>query len=268
MSSESELGMIEAKHRRNPPWVRDELILALDLYLDSGVLDSSHPRVIELSEFLKALPLHVDRPDPVKFRNPNGVSLKLANFKALDPRSNGKGMADVSRGDRSVWERYAEDPQSLSELAKEIRRLGASNSADLRVSVENEEAVDEGRLVLRAHLLRERNRGVVQRKKAQAVSSGQGLRCEVCGFDYEATYGSRGTGFIEVHHVIPLAQVGEARTRLSDLALVCANCHRMIHRKSPWLTIDELQSLVSSSGHDSVDCGTRGRRSTDDNSNC
>jgi predicted HNH restriction endonuclease len=36
------------------------------------------------------------------------------------------------------------------------------------------------------------------------------------------------------------------KTKLADLALVCSNCHRMIHRRARWLTIDELRDLVSS----------------------
>ena len=59
------------------------------------------------------------------------------------------------------------------------------------------------------------------------------LRCEVprCGFDFEAVYGSTGAGYAHVHHLKPLAsRTAPERTRLADLAVVCANCHAMIHR--------------------------------------
>ena len=63
---------------------------------------------------------------------------------------------------------------------------------------------------------------------------------------FAAAYGERGDGFIECHHTIPVRDLRPgSRTRLSDLALVCANCHRMIHRRSPWLTVEELRLLVS-----------------------
>ena len=57
------------------------------------------------------------------------------------------------------------------------------------------------------------------------------LACEACGFDLKQHYGSIGEGFIEAHHVVPLSQLRlQQRTRLSDIALVCSNCHRMLHR--------------------------------------
>lgn len=66
------------------------------------------------------------------------------------------------------------------------------------------------------------------------------LECEVCGFDFATRYGDLGTGFIEAHHILPLAAAGPATTRLADLALVCSNCHRMLHRAKPWMTPEEL----------------------------
>ena len=54
-----------------------------------------------------------------------------------------------------------------------------------------------------------------------------------------------GKGFAECHHVVPLADLGrQKRTRLEDLAIVCANCHRMIHHARPWLTVAEVSVLV------------------------
>ncbi len=70
---------------RNPPWEPEELILALDLYLQIGKSDDKDPQVIALSETLNRMRLDIARPDPSRFRNPNGVAMKLANFAALDP---------------------------------------------------------------------------------------------------------------------------------------------------------------------------------------
>jgi 5-methylcytosine-specific restriction enzyme A len=71
------------------------------------------------------------------------------------------------------------------------------------------------------------------------------LICEACEFDFELTYGERGRGFIEVHHGIPLHQLlPGAKTKLDDLHLLCANCHRMIHSRRPWLTLDELRASI------------------------
>jgi hypothetical protein len=68
-----------------------------------------------------------------------------------------------------------------------------------------------------------------------------------CNFSFEATYGERGTGFIEVHHVKPLSDV-EGETSVdprTDLVVVCSNCHRMIHRKkNQILTLEEVGELM------------------------
>jgi predicted HNH restriction endonuclease len=75
------------------------------------------------------------------------------------------------------------------------------------------------------------------------------LVCEVsgCGFDFFRTYGELGREFAECHHRVPLSLLAGVReTRLEDLAIVCANCHRMLHRGK--LTIAELEVLLRDSG--------------------
>jgi 5-methylcytosine-specific restriction enzyme A len=84
----------------------------------------------------------------------------------------------------------------------------------------------------------------VEKRKKQALKDGS-FRCEACEFDFEKQYGERGKGFIEVHHTKPVhTLVAGSKTSLEDLALVCANCHRMIHARRPWLSIGELRSLI------------------------
>jgi 5-methylcytosine-specific restriction protein A len=57
--------------------------------------------------------------------------------------------------------------------------------------------------------------------------------CSICGFDFEEKYGPRGKGFIHVHHVIPIHQIGKEYKidYRKDLIPVCPNCHAMLHRK-------------------------------------
>lgn len=115
------LGFEVEKPRRNPPWAEEELILALELYLRRGLLDDKDQAVIELSRVLNSLTLHSDPPDAARFRNPNGVALKLANFASLDPNYPGHGMTRGGRRDAEVWERYASDEDALVEVAAAIR---------------------------------------------------------------------------------------------------------------------------------------------------
>ena len=218
--------------RRNPNWADDELMLALDVYLRHGLLDDQSGEVQDLSDLLNRLPIHPVRPDGERFRNPNGVALKLANFAALDPNYPGVGMTRGGKRDAALWHRYSNKPEELHQLAQRIR-AGVTEGQLPDVPEEGEEDVEEGRLLYRQHRVRERSRALVTRKKEQAARSGP-LVCEVCGFDFEETYGQRGAGYIECHHVVPLSMAEPGKTRLSDLALLCANCHRMVHRGSPW----------------------------------
>jgi 5-methylcytosine-specific restriction protein A len=100
-------------------------------------------------------------------------------------------------------------------------------------------------MLTREHKFRERNRLLVNRKKQQALKATGGLECEVCAFDFFAIYGEIGRNFAECHHTLPISDLADAReTRLSDLAIVCANCHRMLHRARPWKTIQALKKLL------------------------
>jgi predicted HNH restriction endonuclease len=70
--------------------------------------------------------------------------------------------------------------------------------------------------------------------------------CAVCGFDFEDFYGEIGKGFIHVHHLTPVSQIGELYQvdPINDLIPVCPNCHSMIHRYEPPLTVDELKIAI------------------------
>lgn len=73
-----------------------------------------------------------------------------------------------------------------------------------------------------------------------------GLSCAVCGFNFQQIYGDIGIGFIHVHHLIPLAEIGEkyALDPIQDLRPVCANCHAMLHQRTPPLSIEELRLML------------------------
>ncbi|MBI5430847.1 MAG: HNH endonuclease [Nitrosomonadales bacterium] len=104
----------------------------------------------------------------------------------------------------------------------------------------------EGAMRLVYHLRRERNRTLVEAKKAAVQKAKGALCCEVCGFDFSATYGRLGEGFCEVHHLLPLSTATESvTTTLDDLAVLCSNCHRIIHRSTPMLSVAELSTVVA-----------------------
>lgn len=73
-----------------------------------------------------------------------------------------------------------------------------------------------------------------------------GCRCSVCNMSFGEKYGQIGEGFIHVHHLRPLASRAEEYVidPILDLAPVCPNCHAMLHRQDPPITIEELRSKL------------------------
>lgn len=124
---------------------------------------------------------------------------------------------------------------------------------DLYALAENAALVDyadesefpEGKEQEIKHITRERNQALIKKAKNLFKNKNGRLYCEVCGFDYNEKYGTIGIDFIEAHHTIPISKLSaEANTKLKDIALVCSNCHRMLHRKRPWLEMKKLKNLI------------------------
>ncbi len=111
--------------------------------------------------------------------------------------------------------------------------------------IDEDEEAPEGEILLRLHKSRERSTSLIRKKKALGLQKHGYISCEICGFVFNEHYGSLGDGFIECHHTIPISRLipGES-TKLKELALVCANCHRMLHRGGELLTIEKLQEIV------------------------
>lgn len=104
----------------------------------------------------------------------------------------------------------------------------------------------EGAAKLRTHLVHERNRDLVSQAKQHFKATHGRLFCQACGFDFRAVYGEIGEDYIEAHHTVPISELTESsRTRIEDLAMVCANCHRMLHRRRLWLGMDQLHQLIN-----------------------
>lgn len=190
---------------RNPNWTRDELILALDLYMRTGreQLGSDHPKVQDLSQLLNELPVHARNLRESKFRNANGVSMKLGNFLSLDPTYEGTGLERGSRLEKEVWDEFASDMYRLHQTARAIRKNYkhvAAESIEPYGQNEDEEEFREGKILTRLHKQRERSSRAVRRKKKKVLQETDRLACEACGFDFVEKYGELGYGFAECHH--------------------------------------------------------------------
>ncbi|MFJ8627848.1 HNH endonuclease [Kitasatospora sp. NPDC093550] len=237
------------KSVRNPDWAWDEVVLACDVTAENGWrgLAATDPRVVELSRLLQLLPIHDVSSRNDTFRNANGVARKTFDIATRHPDYKGK-PTNGGATDRAVLQAFLDSPVEMAAAAQLIRAGVLTGGFQAPVAPgEDPEDFDapEGRLLLRQHLARERSPELRRRKIDSVVRQGRRLSCEVCSFDFQQAYGDRGAGYIECHHVVPLHAAGESRTKLSDLALICANCHRMIHRRAPWPTPSELRRLMS-----------------------
>ena len=243
------LGFEVSSPARNPDWTWDEHVLALELYMTDRehLPGKTSPKVIALSELLNRLGERKGLRNSSTFRNPDGVAMKLQNFKRFDPFYLEQGLSGLTRGssgEQPVWEKYSGDVAALAAAAKVIRVAIEDEDVDL-TRLEDETEAEEGALCLRVHYARERSIKLVNKRKAQALQHTGSLRCEVCEFDFGATYGEVGVGYIEAHHTRPVATltVGQ-RTKVSDLALVCANCHRMLHRQADPADLEGLKASI------------------------
>ncbi|WP_409422309.1 HNH endonuclease [Pseudaeromonas sp. ZJS20] len=123
-----------------------------------------------------------------------------------------------------------------------------SSTIELPIDSANETTFLEGKSKLVLHKTKEREETLVRYKKQKVFDSQGKLSCEVCGFDFYATYGERGLGYIECHHNIPISSLSdETQMTPEDLSLLCANCHRIIHRKAPWISVNDLKDIIKKS---------------------
>lgn len=235
--------------QRSPAWVRDEVILACDLVAQNGwqYLDDQDSRVVELSTLPQQLPFHPIEVRSDTFRNSNGVARKTVDIATHHPDYKGPGTKGGAI-DKEVLLEFLDDPPGMHKIAEALRHAIATDAVveQLLTPIDDEDdEVKEGRLLQRQHFVRERDKKLRAKKIADFLKTHPRVHCEACKFDFEDTYGGRGHEFTEVHHVVPRHASGETKTKISDLVLLCSNCHRMIHRSAPWLTLDELRRLLA-----------------------
>lgn len=84
----------------------------------------------------------------------------------------------------------------------------------------------------------------------QRCLAAHGTTCVVCGFDFRKVYGAESKVGIHVHHLVPIASIGESYEvdPIKDLRPVCPNCHAFIHMSSPPKTIEQARAVVSANG--------------------
>ncbi|KIQ02981.1 hypothetical protein RU07_10435 [Agrobacterium tumefaciens] len=211
------------KGHGNPDWTRDETILALDLLYKHGKpIDRKHSDVIGLSNFLRRIAIHSHNVRTEKFRNPDGVALKLQNlFSAVEP---GRGLS-YSKTDILTVKDFPQTRKSeLTEIA-ELLRVSLETNEPSEMRIEELEVFVEGRWLTGRHRFRD------ARLRKRLLQRSKELRCEICDFVPPLFDRDMQESFFEAHHRVPIAAAeGSVSTKVCDMSLLCASCHRFIHR--------------------------------------
>ena len=231
----------------NPRWTKDETILALELYHQTypNLPDPDDNKVIELSNLLRSFPYHVQASRQPSFRNTAGVSFKLQNLRSV---ATGKGLSNVSNMDKVVWDEFGNDAEKTKRQASLIRQ-GVEISHEIGIKEERQEyeVFKEGAVLTELHKKRERAPKLKLKLLASLRKKNQ-VCCKICGLKPDPNLSKDlAEAVFEAHHLLPL-ELGERKTRLSDLALLCANCHRLLHKaiilKKCWLTIEDVKKIT------------------------
>lgn len=139
--------------------------------------------------------------------------------------------------------------RSLAEALREVAGVSASpaGGADSAAPSQAAREFAEGERSRRESAFFKRNPAL----RAAAIAK-HGVRCRGCDHSLGEIYGELGAGYIEIHHLDPLAEradglsAGPHQTTVDDVTPLCANCHRMVHRRRPALSIDELRRAMAS----------------------
>jgi predicted HNH restriction endonuclease len=151
-----------------------------------------------------------------------GGHIEATQFRALRELNH-----DSAKILDDIWYEEVDVPQSVQDYLE---------------LTEDDTSYAEGKIVTRTVRQRQRSRLLVQDAKLQFKSKFGHLHCQICGFDFLATYGIE---YIEAHHTQPMASIEEEQmTSVSELGMVCANCHRMIHQRTPPYSLEEVKSMI------------------------
>lgn len=241
--------IVRTETKRNPKWTRDEIIVTLDFYFSHypRIPGKESQEILDLSRVLRGLTSRLGKQFSETYRNPNGVYMKLMNFQHFNRSHDGEGLKGGSQLDEEVFREFENDLEKLKNLSNTIKSWVSEDYPDDVVDLDDDLdfEVEEGRLLTKIHRYKERDRSIIKKKKDYVYKTSGSLSCECCGFDFQSKFGELGDGFIECHHNQPVSELKPGqKTSLLDLSLVCSNCHRMIHRRKPWLTVNELKKLI------------------------
>jgi 5-methylcytosine-specific restriction protein A len=171
------------------------------------------------------------------------TKFKDAHLIPINRRSAWEVPAKIHRSDRGfIGQRFWFYPEESAHYREflESFRLFAQSKPSSSISLEEQKAFQEGQRSLVEALISARNPQLVAAAKAH-----YGFDCQVCGFNFGKYYGKIGEDFIEAHHKVALAsKKGRRLSSVDDINVLCANCHRMVHKETPPIPIERLKQMI------------------------
>jgi 5-methylcytosine-specific restriction protein A len=172
--------------------------------------------------------------------------LIAASDRFLDVPTKGK-ITDRGYIGQSNW--FFPDPvDNYARFLEAFELLRKFGNEKKTFSQRDREGYEEGQKLVAEITVTIRNPKLAKRARAH-----YGVNCQVCAFNFQERYGDIGSGFIEVHHLTQLALTAGPRiATLDDVCVVCANCHRMMHRRTPPFTVEEMKRRVTYHGRQMI----------------
>ena len=233
-------------------WTYEELVLALDLYfkLPFNVVSSAHPDIIALSKELRSwVPEIIDE----RFRSSSSIALKLSSFLILDGHRLSKGNINMGWMDKGIFAYYKEKPHALDEEVQAIKEERAKTRNLKKYKIQEvfypfQKDIGFDKELSAIKRFKKRNGGVIGRKKQLIMSKFGKLCCDVCSFDFKATYGRLGEFYMECHPKFPLSEIDlETEVTLNDLSMICSNCRNMLYLQDT-LSVAGLREIIMKKG--------------------
>lgn len=175
----------------------------------------------------------------IRVKHPDLAEAIERHWRAIAAEINSKEIELASDQVNQIQERIFGLTNAASATKMEKAESGPA--------VEEEEIFGiEGRLLARIHVYKERDKNLaVLVKKHYKTKNGGRLICEACGLDPVHMYGDNGERCLEAHHRIPIEQLQpDSVTRVEEMAVVCASCHRIIHSQKPCIPVEDLAATL------------------------
>jgi 5-methylcytosine-specific restriction protein A len=154
-------------------------------------------------------------------------------------------------GQSNIWYANKDSRSKIFKNGLVVQLEKVINENNIDSTSNDEQKYFEGQLKSKVKEVFSMRRSAFARKKCLEYyfPNNKNFKCILCGFDFEKQYGSMGVKFIEVHHIESHTTkskiIGEHEVNpIKDLIPICSNCHSIIHREKPAVTIERMAEII------------------------